>query len=79
MSIYLKTGKSKTKKRVNIWEGMERMQPVDIQGRAKGRATIAVASSERPAATEQSQGMRPETGDRREGTGAVLHEAKGQQ
>ena len=58
---------------------MERMQPVDIQGRPKGRATIAVASSERPAATEQSQGMRPETGDRREGTGAVLHEAKGQQ
>ena len=57
---------------------MERMQPVNIQGRQGQGTTIAMASSERPAATEQSQGMRPETGDRREGTGTLLHKAKGQ-
>lgn len=56
---------------------MERLQPVNIQGRQGQGTTIAMVSSERPAATEQSQGTRPETGTGARGQALYCTRRKG--
>lgn len=56
---------------------MEGTWPVSSEEDGRVGVTTGMVPSERSSATEGSQGMKPEKGDRRAGVGALLEEMRG--